>query len=258
MQRILLLLFYFHLSVFCFSQTDSSVYAPVETRYHFDWGNNKTSIVLSQYGSRKDVLMIHLHDDETASLEAAQKVLQQTGGLLIRLENNGKRLMTFKKSGRVFLFDPNRIFTTKGIEGNLHFLNRHVTSASISSLKSFAAFILHKIPGSVTTFVALHNNDNGKYSVKSYRGSRWRDALKVHIEPKHDPDNFFIVTRNSMFQKLRKAGFNAVLQNTPKAKDDGSLSIFLGRKRKAYINVEAQHGKTEEQTKMLEFLLKNL
>ena len=258
MQKILLLLFCFHLSGFCFSQTDSSLYAPIETRYYFDWGNNKTSVLLSQYGSRNDIVLIHLHDDENASLEAAHKVLEQSGGLLIQLENNGKRLMTFKKSGRVFLFDPNRIFTTKGIQKNLHFLNRHVTSASISSLKAFAAFILNKIPGSVTTFIALHNNDNGKYSIKSYRGVRWRDALKVHINLKNDPDNFFIVTRNTMFQKMRKAGFNAVLQNTVKATDDGSLSIFLGRKRRPYINVEAQHGSTGEQTKMLGFLLNNL
>jgi hypothetical protein len=46
-----------------------------------------------------------------------------------------------------------------------------------------------------------------------------------------------------------------VLQNNTKAKDDGLLSIYYGRKKKSYVNVEAQYDKTDEQAKMLEVLL---
>src|SRR5690242_15352219 len=81
-----------------FSQTDSIRYSPVRTKYTFDWGNNKTSIMLTQYGPSTGLVMIHLHDDELASDKAAQTILQQRGGLLIELENNGQRLMSFKKS----------------------------------------------------------------------------------------------------------------------------------------------------------------
>lgn len=169
MQKIILLLVGLKISIFCFSQTDSAVYSPVQTKYYFDWGNNKTEITLSQYGQRKDLVMIHLHDNEFASAEAAEKMLGQTGGLLIVIDNKGKRLINFKKSGKIFHFDPNRIFTPQGLRKNLHFLNEQVTAAALSSVKAFSAFILQKVPDSATVLISLHNNRNGEYSIRTYR-----------------------------------------------------------------------------------------
>src|SRR5437773_8252223 len=128
MRKILILLFSFICFLQSFSQTDSTGYSAVKTKYSFDWGNNSTSILVSQYGQSKEIVMIHVHDDETASAQAARQVLRRTGGFLIELKNGGKRLMKFKKSGRWFFFDPNRIFSSKGIQQNLHLLNDHVTS----------------------------------------------------------------------------------------------------------------------------------
>ncbi|MFI5186077.1 MAG: hypothetical protein ACHQF0_05100 [Chitinophagales bacterium] len=256
MQKIITLLFFFIFFLQGFSQTDSARYSPVQTKYSFDWGNNKTSILLTQYGTSAKIVMIHLHDDEIASDMAAKIVLERTGGLFIELENNGERLMSFKKSGRRFLFDPNRIFTPAGLRKNLRLLNDHVTLAAVSSVKEFAAFILQKIPDSLTSLIALHNNENGKYSIKSYTayGSHARDASEIHINPDRDPDNFFIVTDSTLFRELKMIGFNVVLQNTLKAKDDGSLSIYFGRGNVIYINVEAQKGRMRTQVKMLESL----
>ncbi|HEY2721144.1 MAG TPA: hypothetical protein VGI82_05445 [Chitinophagaceae bacterium] len=260
MLKLATLLLCFGVPLFVFSQSDSAGYSPVQTKYSFDWGNNSTSIRLSQYGSSTKTVMIHLHDDETASDKAAEVMLRKTGGLLIEVENNGKRLMSFKKSGRWFLFDPNRIFTNTGLKKNLRLLNSHVTSAAISSVKAFAAFILQKIPDSLTSFISLHNNENGKYSIKSYTplGSRAKDALKVHINPLRDPDNFFILTDTILFRQLKQADFNVVLQNTKNAVDDGSLSIYLGRKNIIYVNVEAQKGRMRTQVNMLHALLNRL
>ena len=232
-----------------FSQTD----APVETKYTFDWGNNSTSILVSQYGQSKDVVMIHVHDDETASAKAAKEVLQHTGGLIIELDNGGRRLVKFKKSGRWFFFDPNRIFSSKGIDENLHFLNDNVTSAAISSVKAFSAFILQKIPMTANSVIALHNNDNGKYSIRSYKanGSHAKDALKLHINHGCDLDNFFIVTSTKLFSELKLKGYNVVLQNNTTARDDGSLSVYLGKRNITYINVEAEEGNRIEQEGMI-------
>ena len=201
--------------------------------------------------------MIHLHDDETTSLKAAQKVLERTGGLLIELENKGKRLMSFKKSGRRFFFDPNRIFTSKGIQNNLHFLNNQVTSAAFSSVKAFAAFILQKIPDSVKILIALHNNKNGKYSIKSYKpnGSHAKDVSKVYMNHKEDPDNFFVETSGKLFYKLKKEKYNVVLQNSTRAMDDGSLSIYFAKRKIVYVNVEAEKGSLQEQVKMVQSLI---
>jgi hypothetical protein len=46
-----------------------------------------------------------------------------------------------------------------------------------------------------------------------------------------------------------------VLQHNTNAVDDGSLSIFYGRKNKSYVNVEAEHGHLEQQKKMLSVLV---
>jgi hypothetical protein len=199
-------------------------------------------------------VIIHLHDDEISSAEAAKKLLLQTGGILIELENNGERLVSFKKGGKKFQFDPNRIFTAKGRSQNLHYMNKTVTPAAISSVKKFAAFILHKIPKSVVTLVAVHNNQNGNYSINSYKPGTSKDVLKWYKNPKRDPDNFFIVNNNEMFKGIKRRGFNAVLQNSMKTADDGSLSIYYGKKNLVYVNIETQRGNTEEQVKMLHVL----
>jgi hypothetical protein len=255
MPRILTLLQSLVISIVTFSQIDSVRYSPVQNRYEFDWGGKKSSLVLTQYGDRKGLVMIHLHDDELTAMDAAKKIMSQTGGLLIQLENGGERLVTFKKGGRKFQFDPNRIFTAAGRYHNLHFLNDTVTPAAASSVKAFASFILQKIPKHVFTLVAIHNNENGKYSVNSYKdGSHAKDVLRWYTSHNNDPDNFFIVNNNEMFKQIKRLGFNVVLQNSLKARDDGSLSIYYGKKNLVYINVETQKGDLEEQVKMLRAL----
>jgi hypothetical protein len=251
MQKIILPFTCFLISVFCFSQTNSS-FSPVITIYYFSWGKDSTEIVVTQYGGRKGLVMVHLHDDEASSLEAAKQILTQTGGLLIELENHGKRLVSFRKGGRRYEFDPNRIFTPKGRSQNLHYLNDTVTSQALSSVKAFSSFILKKIPKSVVTLVAVHNNQNGNYSIDSYKsGVRSKNVLKWYKNPKYDPDNFFIVNNSEMFRRLKRMEFNAVLQNNAHAADDGSLSIYYAKKNLVYVNIEAEKGKLDEQVKML-------
>lgn len=255
MQKIILLLPCLWISVFCSSQTDSSLYTAVTTSYYFNWGKDSTEILVSEYGSRRGLVMVHLHDDEVSSAEAAKKILAKTGGLLLELQNNGKRLVSFRKRGKRFQFDPNRIFTGKGRSQNLHFLNKTVTPQAVSSVKSFSAFILKKIPKSVVTLVAVHNNQNGNYSINSYKsGTRSRNVLKWYRNPKRDPDDFFIVNNNEMFRRIKKRGFNAVLQNSVNAIDDGSLSIYYGKKNLVYVNIEAEKGNLDEQVEMLNTL----
>jgi hypothetical protein len=200
--------------------------------------------------------MVHLHDDEASSAEAAKKILVQTGGLLVELENNGKRMVSFRIGGKKFQFDPNRIFTSKGRSQNLHLLNKTVTPEVIRSVKAFSVFILKKIPKAVVTLVAVHNNQNGNYSINTYKpGTHSKNVLKWYKNPKRDPDNFFIVNNNEMFKRIKKQGFNAVLQNSVNAIDDGSLSIYYGKKNLVYVNIETEKGNVDEQVTMLNAVL---
>src|SRR5688572_12683647 len=65
------------------------------------------------------VSFINLHDDENTSVEAATDFLSRYGGSLLQLQHTGKRNFNFKLDGRSFSFDPNRIFTDKGIRSTL-------------------------------------------------------------------------------------------------------------------------------------------
>jgi hypothetical protein len=256
MSKLILLVCFLLASIPGFSQHDSTRYLPIESRLFFNWGNDSTAIRISRYGNNQKLVMIHLHDDESTSVRAARQVLGETGGILIEVENKGVRLVKFRKSGKIFWFDPNRIFTAKGRLQNLRFLNRNVTSSAISLLKAFALFIVRQIPPDAM-LIALHNNVNLKYSINSYKPyhNRAHDVLKLYISSKKDPDNFFLVTKTRLYQAIRKLGFNVVLQYNYKARDDGSLSIVYGRPNRPYANVEAEHGSLSEQVAMLQALI---
>jgi len=66
---------------------------------------------------------------------------------------------------------------------------------------------------------------------------------------------FFYVTERKHFDGLKAKGYNVVLQNNDAVTDDGSLSVYCGRQKITYINVEAEHGHKIEQERMLTDLL---
>ena len=197
--------------------------------------------------------MINLHDDETTGVEAAKKVLEKTGGILLSIENNGERLITFTKYKRTFRFDPNRMFTRAGIKASLLEQNKHNGDLVLETVYNFARFCLRTIPSS-HTLIALHNNHERGLSVLSYMkgGDLEQDASAVNKNDSHDPDNFYLTTDEQLFRHLKTAGYNVVLQNNKKATDDGSLSIYYGKKKKSYINIEAKKGMVTQQTQMIE------
>lgn len=233
---------------------------PTEKIYTYHLGNTNIKLVVQQFGSRKDLVMINLHDDEFTSVAAARKVLAKTGGVLLRIENGNKRLITFRLGNRSWVFDPNRMFTRAGIEATLSKFNERFNEPAIDAVERFAGFILEKVPGEPKTLVALHNNDEGKLAIDSYQpgGAYEKDVLKVFASKQEDPDNFFFTTDQVLYEELARDSFNVVLQENRKARDDGSLSIFFGRKDRSYVNVEAQHDQAAEQERMIRVLVGKL
>jgi hypothetical protein len=226
-----------------------------KTAWH-QLGDTRITVRTSTYGPRKNFVLINLHHNEATSLEAAQTVLSRKGGILIHIENGNERLISFSLNGRKFRFDPNRIFTETGIRATLAKLNETVSPAAVSAVGRFAAFIRAKIPASIKTLVAVHNNEEGDLSIESYipGGELYREAQRVYRSPKQDADNFFLTTGSTLFSRLKAKQFNVVLQHGTRVKDDGSLSVYYARKKKVYVNVEAKHGLLDEQVSMLEAL----
>lgn len=194
-----------------------------------------------------------LHDDETTAETATLQFLKQYGGTLFSIENNNKRYMSFSLSGRKYQFDPNRMFTKGGIRQSLNLFGSY-TPAAAAAVGEFGAFVLNQLPDSAV-IIAVHNNTENRFSVQRYKKGNGlaNNAAAVHINPTHDPDDFFITTDSLLYEKLSAAGYNCVLQNET-ADDDGSLSIFLGRQKRSYVNVEAQVGHFDQQLQMLHAL----
>lgn len=195
---------------------------------------------------------LNLHENERTSVEAARLLLQSEPGTLIGLRSRGSRLVTFHDGGRPYTFDPNRIFSDDGLERTMRHYASYASKAA-EAVRGLRAAILAAIAGPPEDrIVALHNNYGGGFSIHRYAqaGTQSADARAVAMPSGHEPEDFFLVTRPRDFEALRDAGFNVVLQAEHPA-DDGSLSVWAQREGRAYVNVEARHGRLQTQLRML-------
>jgi hypothetical protein len=197
----------------------------------------------------------NMHDNENTAVEATKTIIAKHGGYFVELKASGDRLIKFSIKGNSYTFDPNRIFTTVGIKKTLENYG-NTSSEAEKEVSNFAGNLISKFFSNSEVIIAVHNNTDGQYSVKSYEvGQEFEtDASKIYINPKEDIDDFFYVTTEKHFQMLKDKGFNVVLQNNINVTDDGSLSVYCGNKKITYVNVESEHGHLEEQVKMLEIL----
>ena len=212
---------------------------------------------MHQYGETNGLVFINLHDDESTSVEATKILLEKKGGLLIRIENLGKRNIKFKMGSSVFQFDPNRMFSESGIRGSLDFYHHKVDEYAVTEIEKLGQWILQLIPENPKCVIALHNNTPGSFSIKDYiqGNERSEAATKVYISPQQDADDFFLTTEEDIYNSLSEAGYNVLLQDNLNARDDGSLSIYCGRNNIPYVNCETEHGKVGQYKEMMEKLM---
>lgn len=234
----------------------SAAESPRERTIEFRIGDTTIKVIIYEKKG-VDITLVHLHSDEETAFQAAKDFIDRHGGRLISLNPRHKdRLISFTVQGREYTVDPNRIFSDQGIERTLSLHSSYQESAH-SAVKSFTRnFIEQFALNQCKVVVAVHNNTEGRFSAESYtqKDVYKRDALAVSMKPGSDSDNFFLVTEGDFFDAL-KPYFNIVLQDNQNVFDDGSLSVYCGRKRIPYVNIETQHGHLEEQKRMLNALL---
>ena len=226
-----------------------------EKTIFYDLAGNIVPIKVQQYGDKSDVVFINLHDDEITSVDAAKRILEVNGGLLIELENNSQRNIRFKLDRYFYKVDPNRIFSKGGIKKSLEQLG--ITSPkAIDEVEKLGQRIIQLIPEETKCIIALHNNTPDLFSVTEYApgNKRSMDSKKVYINAEQDADDFFLTTDNHLYKKLADKGFNAILQDNKNCTEDGSLSVYCGKKNIRYINCETEHGKTEQYYDMMKAL----
>ncbi len=202
---------------------------------------------------------VNLHDDENTAAEAARWAVRRYGGRLVEVRHTGAHNLAFRLGGWAYAFDPNRIFSDEGAAATLADLSEAeaASAEALAAARGFARALLEEIGlDTLGLVVTVHNNTEGNYSAQSYApgGIYEGEAHAVYLAPGGDPDDFFFVTDEALYDALRGGRFSAVLQDNTGATDDGSLSVYAGRRGVPYVNVEAQHGHLGAQKAMLEHL----
>ena len=230
-----------------------------EKTIFYDLAGNIVPIKIRQYGEKTGIVFINLHDDEMTSVNAAKRVLEQYGGLLIEVENNAQRNIRFKLDRHFYKIDPNRIFSQVGIKKSLEQLGR-ISPKAVDEIEKLGRRIIQLIPEEAKCIIALHNNTPDFFSVTEYAPGNIRsiDCKKVYINAEQDTDDFFLTTDNSLYEKLADKGYNTILQDNKNCTEDGSLSVYCGKKNIRYANCETEHGKTEQYYEMMKTLISAL
>jgi hypothetical protein len=247
-----LILFLFLCSSVCACSQDTAS-APQIKQHVYKLGTKELAITETNYQISPPVQFLQLHHNESTAEEVTKKISHEMGINFLQIMNGEKRLVDFTLQGKKYRFDPNRMFSTEGIVASLK-IHSQYSEAGFQTIASFRDFLLLLLPPK-NTIVAVHNNSDGNFSLIDYQKNK---TGLVHLNPLHDPDDFFITTDSLLFNKLREKNYNAVLEYSTQLKDDGSLSIYCSRNRVSYVNVEAEHGHKDQQEEMLRALIEIL
>lgn len=221
----------------------------VEVNNSVDLLIGETPVRINCYrAGQPKVVYFNMHDDENTAVEAIGKFLRKYDGYFVELKAQGVRFVSFRLNGVDYTFDPNRIFTDAGIEKSR--APYEAVRRFVDTLFTFLFVDDYKI------IVALHNNSEGDFSSLSYTPDQplEKNAKEYHINPGRDADDFYYVTEPWLFTLLKSRDENVVLQDNEDVEDDGSLSVYCGRKSIPYVNIEVQHDHLEEQLRMIAVL----
>ncbi len=205
----------------------------------------QTMVIIQHHHSGQGKAFVHLHQNETTALQAAKAVFHAEGGSLLTLVHSGERNIVFSLHHKHYEFDPNRIFTDRGIKKTLSQFG-HYSPEAHREVKKLAHQIIVLLPKG--KIIAVHNNQS--YSLKNYfpGHNASGDAQALNYNTKHHYRNFYLVTKENDYRRLKKMNFNSIWQAVS-AKDDGSLSVYLAGSH--YINVEAGFDQLAAQIHML-------
>ena len=253
-----------YIALFCFTCSFLQVHPTnafsgsnvTEKTIFYQLAENIVPIKIQRYGKRADIVFINLHDDELTAVEAARRLLEIHGGVLIEIENNSQRNIRFRIGQSFYKVDPNRIFSKEGIKNSLEQLGKTSVRA-VDEVEKLGQRVIALIPSEAKCLIALHNNTPGMFSVTEYAPGNKRsvDSRKVYINAEEDTDDFFLTTDNHLYEKLADKGFNTILQDNKNCTDDGSLSVYCGKKNIRYVNCETEHGKSAQYYDMIKTLV---
>ena len=241
------------ISLWCLGMISTPVFASQTTLFPYMLG--KTVVKVERYSTTlpshtSSLTYFHPHEDEVTSYKETKKFIDKYGGTLYAIKQNGKRLIQFVLKGRKYTFDPNRIFTKQGVRATLEKYGPSSPEA-IEKVYYFALWLSGVI--SSPRVIAVHNNYNKGYNIKSYQkkdGTKILGIKKLYINPNKSTGNFIYTTNSHLFSFAKFNRDNTALQDTA-IEDDGSYSVFAQKHNIDYVNIEATRGDAHNNKKLL-------
>lgn len=206
----------------------------------------------------ENIIFLNVHQDETTSIESLHHYTKVDSFSFFYLLHSETRRITFELKGKNYDFDPNRIFTRRGIRKTLKDGERKSRKA-IREVEKLSNAILSRLPANHTV-IAVHNNTDINYSIKSYLpgGGEFKNTKLVYVNDEMDPDDFIYTTDFDFYEAFKSKGINVILQDNNKFVNDGSLSVYCGLNDIPYINIETQKGHFDEQIMLIKMVLEVL
>ena len=241
------------------------------------WGEKKENLFeYSEYLLLKtvedpreiDIKWIQIHANETEALKTMFWALERFGGYSYQVINHKKwpqREIKDQVEGKRFYYDPNRIFSDKGINETLLFYNaiffqkkkktQKLKKKAAEKLKKIQKFFLEKLDFDPEVYlIALHNNMNKtEFSLEKYLKKPYSLFYQVYQNENENPKNFFIVVEENAFMFFKSRKENVIwLQKADEKMDEGSLGFYCKKNGFPYLNIETRFGDFEKQKKMVE------
>ncbi|WP_442589008.1 hypothetical protein ACSBL2_23585 [Pedobacter sp. AW31-3R] len=199
-----------------------------------------------------EIHFLTIHDNEDTGVKAAFQFINVNGGSIVDCQYGGVRNYKFIYNEQTYQLDPNSIYTKRGIKLGLEKYGPSSEEVILEMEKAGKTIMNHYNPAMHGYIFTLHNNGDGGFGIRSYlKGYELESAAdSVHINFEMDPDDMVLVTELDLFNRLKKANVNVVLQSKD-APDDGSLSIYAMQNKIPYLNVEVQHGHLDENLNLI-------
>lgn len=203
----------------------------------------------------ENITFLNVHEDETTSIEALEAYIKIEPINYFRLKHKETRRVAFTLGDESYSVDPNRIFTRKGRKNTLKDGGKYSSKAA-KEVKKLANQILERIPENHAV-IAMHNNTDVNYSIESYLpgGDEAENTADIHISEKWDADDFIYTTDRAYFEAFKKLDLNVILQDNKNYVNDGSLSVYCGKRGIRYVNIETQKGHFDEQMNLIAMVL---
>lgn len=221
----------------------------------------KTCTVKYQENKKGIATLLSLHDNENTAIEAFNSLPKEISFNLFEIRQANERWLAYRTNKKDYFFDPNRIFSKPGIDSTLKKCNEGTAifpTAVTIQIKNFSDNLLKTLSARNPSkyIISIHNNtNNGTLSLIDYikPNKYYKEAEDVFMAEGKDLDDFFLVTELNDFNYLKALNENVVLQSD-NPNDDGSLSVYCGKNKIPYINIEAEEGHKNQQMSMLEII----